>query len=61
MVRSAVGAASFWLIAATLKLWGRRWISTSTSRRLTTAVMRSTIWLLAGCRARRPDPLTEES
>jgi len=45
-VRWIIGEASFLLIAAILKLWGRRWISTETSHVLTTAVMRGTIWLL---------------
>ena len=51
-MRWLIAETSFLLIAAILKLWGRRWISTATSRVLTTAVMRGTIWLLA---ARQPD------
>lgn len=47
-MRHIIGEASFLLIAACLKLWGRRWISTALCRRLTTLVMAATIRVLAG-------------
>lgn len=54
-MRSILAECSFLLIAAILKLWGRRWISTAQSRALTTLVMRATIWLLVPPRERSPD------
>lgn len=56
-MRYVLGETSIFLIGVILKLWGHCWISTATSRTLTTLVVRATIWL---CRAATPDAGTSQ-